>query len=82
MNPEGASFAPHPLAARRIDVASLPFWYLTGSPELVRGIAARAVLATRVPPGDTAEARRRMAAALPGATVLARPGDVGPPGER
>lgn len=74
-DPALASFRPHRLPARGVDVAIVPFWYVTGDMAVLReGIGARLVVATHVPPADTAAIRRRIERALPGAVVFTDPG--------
>jgi L-ascorbate metabolism protein UlaG (beta-lactamase superfamily) len=74
-DPATASFTPHRLAGR-VDVAIVPFWYLTGGDDAVRRtIGARDWIATHVPLADTAEVRRQVLARVPGAIVLTRPGE-------
>lgn len=69
-------FAPHRLAAERIDVAIIPSWYLNEAPETVRReIAARTVVVSHVSPSDTARVRQEVTRNWPGAIVLARPGE-------
>ena len=71
-----ARFAPHRLAAERIDVAIIPSWYLDQAPETIRReIAARTVVVSHISPSDTAQVRREVARNWPGAVVLARPGE-------
>ena len=71
-----ARFAPHRLAAERIDVAIIPSWYLDQAPETIRReIAARTVVVSHVSPSDTAKIRREVSQNWPGAVVLARPGE-------
>lgn len=68
-------FDPHQLARRSIDVAIVPFWYLTGpDTAIVRSIGARTWIATHVPPADTASVGRKVREAMPGAIVLTVPG--------
>ncbi len=75
-DPTGANFDPHRLAARRVDVAIVPFWYLTGRDDTVRrSIGARIWVATHVPPSDTAAVRRQVLARTPRAIVLTTPGE-------
>ena len=75
-DPAIASFTPHQLATRRVDVAIVPFWYLTGEDDAVRrAIGARRWIATHVPPADTAQVRRQVLARMPDAIVLTRPGE-------
>lgn len=74
-DPSAASFTSHGLAGR-VDVAIVPFWYLTGENDSVRrAIGARDWIATHVPPADTAEVRRQVLARVPGAIVLTQPGE-------
>lgn len=74
-DPAAANFDPHHLARRAIDVAIVPFWYLTGRhSSIVRSIGARTWIATHVSPADTASVRREVLAATPGAIVLTTPG--------
>ena len=69
-------FAPHRLAAERIDVAIIPSWYLDQAPETIRQeIAARTVVVSHVSPSDTAKVRQEVTRNWPGAIVLARPGE-------
>lgn len=76
-DPTLAHYAPHRLAARGVDVAIVPFWYLTGADDTVRrAIGARTWIATHIPLADTASVRREVQARVPGALVLARPGEV------
>jgi L-ascorbate metabolism protein UlaG (beta-lactamase superfamily) len=74
-DPSAASFTPHGLAGR-VDVAIVPFWYLTGEDDAVRrAIGARDWIATHVPPADTAQVRRQVLTRVPAAIVLTRPGE-------
>jgi L-ascorbate metabolism protein UlaG (beta-lactamase superfamily) len=74
-DPDAATFAAHRLAGR-VDVAIVPFWYLTGADETVRQvIGARVWVASHIPPSDTAAVRRQVLARIPGAVVLTRPGE-------
>jgi L-ascorbate metabolism protein UlaG (beta-lactamase superfamily) len=64
------------LAARRIDLAILPYWVFTrpGARAFIEGtIGARKVIPMRLPMGDLAEARRRVEEVFPGALVLTAP---------
>lgn len=75
-DPAAANFEVHRLAARRVDVAIVPFWYLTGADDTVRrAIAARLWVATHIPPSDTAAVRRQVLDRVPGAIVLTTPGE-------
>ncbi len=75
-NPEAAIFEAHRLAAGRVDVAIVPFWYLTGEDAAVRkAIGARIWVASHIPPADTAAVRRQVLARLPSAIVLTAPGE-------
>ncbi len=77
-DPEAATYAAHRLAGR-VDVAIVPFWYLTGEDDAVRrAIGARVWVATHIPPADTASVRRQVLAQVPGAIVLTRPGERHP----
>jgi L-ascorbate metabolism protein UlaG (beta-lactamase superfamily) len=74
-DPTAANFDPHRLAQRSIDVAIVPFWYLTNpSSSAVRSIGAKTWIATHVPPSDSASVRRKVVDAMPGAIVLTTPG--------
>ena len=74
-DPAAASFGAHHLAGR-VDVAIVPFWYLTGEDDGVRrAIGARVWVATHIPPSDTASVRRQVLARTPGAIVLTAPGE-------
>jgi L-ascorbate metabolism protein UlaG (beta-lactamase superfamily) len=74
-DPVTASFISHGLAGR-VDVAIVPFWYLTGEDDAVRSaIGARDWIATHVPPADTGQVRGQVLARVPGAIVLTRPGE-------
>lgn len=74
-DPAVEGYEPHRLAQGAIDVAIVPFWYLTGSGRAVLGsIGARILVATHVPPSDTAAVRRRVMASDPNATVMTTPG--------
>lgn len=74
-DPDAAIFAAHRLAGR-VDVAIVPFWYLTGADDAVRqAIGARIWVASHIPPSDTAAVRRQVLARIPGAVVLTRPGE-------
>jgi L-ascorbate metabolism protein UlaG (beta-lactamase superfamily) len=76
-DPDGARFAPHRLAAERIDVAVLPSWYVTEASEMVRReIAPRTVVVSHVWVADTARVRRDVERLWPGAIVLTRPGET------
>lgn len=64
------------LRARRIDVAIVPYWAFTreGARErFARLIAARRVVAMRLPAVVSEEVRRKVRQAAPGAVILARP---------
>lgn len=75
-DPTATNFDVHRLAARRVDVAIVPFWYLTGTDDTVRrAIAARLWIATHIPPSDTAAVRRQVLDRWPGAIVLTTPGE-------
>lgn len=71
-----ARFDVHGLARRSVDVAIVPFWYLTGEDAAVRrSIGARTWFATHVPPADAAAVRRQVLARVPEAVVLTTPGE-------
>ncbi len=75
-DPDRKRFDPHRLSQRAVDVAVVPFWYLTGADDAVRkSIGARLWVATHVPPADTASVRRQVLARMPGALVLTAPGE-------
>lgn len=75
-DPAVASYAVHRLATRNVDVAIVPFWYLTGSDGRVReSIGARLWIASHVPPADSANVRRQVASRMPGALVVTSPGE-------
>lgn len=75
-DPTGANYDPHRLATRAVDVAIVPFWYLTGADDTVRrSIGARLWVASHIPLPDTAAVRRQVLSRVPGAVVLARPGE-------
>lgn len=60
----------------RVDVAIVPFWYLTAEwDSLRRLIAPRIWVATHVPPKSAAQVRREVSARVPGAVVLTQPGE-------
>jgi len=74
-DPTAANFDPHRLPRRAVDVAIVPFWYLSDERgAMVRAIGARTWIATHVPPSDTASVRRDVEKAVPGAIVLTTPG--------
>ncbi len=74
-DPDAGTFRAHRLAGR-VDVAIVPFWYLTGTDDAVRqAIGARVWVASHVPPSDTASVRRQVLARIPGAIVLTMPGE-------
>jgi len=78
-DPVSERFAPHRLSSRGVDVAIVPFWYLTGEDDAVRtSIGARIWVATHIPPADTALVRRQVLARVPGAIVLTSPGERHP----
>ncbi len=78
-DPTARNFDPHQLSRRAIDVAIVPFWYLTNSDRsIVRSIGARTWIATHVSPSDSASVRRKVLAATPGAIVLTTPGQYYP----
>ena len=75
-DPTVANFAPHRLAERGIDVAIVPFWYLTDRNDAVRrAIGARRWIATHIPPADAEAIRRQVLEVVPGAVVLIAPGE-------
>jgi len=75
-DPTEGNFARHRLAARQIDVAFVPFWYLTGDDDKVRrAIGARTWVATHVPPADSSTIREQVRRIMPTAVVLVRPGE-------
>lgn len=75
-DPSIATYGPLRLAASGVDVAIVPFWYLTGEDDAVRrSIGARVWIASHVPLADTASVRRQVLARVPGAIVLAAPGE-------
>jgi L-ascorbate metabolism protein UlaG (beta-lactamase superfamily) len=75
-DPTAATFAPHHLATRGVDVAIVPFWYLTGGDDTVRRlIGARVWVATHIPPADGDAVREMVLRAVPEAIVLTRPGE-------
>jgi L-ascorbate metabolism protein UlaG (beta-lactamase superfamily) len=75
-DPDPARFDPHRLSQRAVDVAIVPFWFLTSADDAVRrSIGARLWVATHVPPADTAAVRREVRARIPGALVLTAPGE-------
>ena len=64
------------VTAERIDVAIVPFWYLTDRNDAVRrAIGARRWIATHIPPADAEAIRRQVLEAVPGAVVLIAPGE-------
>jgi len=74
-DPARERFDPHRLSQRAVDVAIVPFWYLTGEDDAVRtSIGARVWVATHIPPADTASVRRQVLARMPDALVLTTPG--------
>lgn len=78
-DPTMATYGPLRLAARGVDVAIVPFWYLTGDDDAVRrSIGARVWVASHVPLADTASVRRQVLARVPEAIVLAAPGERHP----
>lgn len=75
-DPTLANFAPHRLAERGVDVAIVPFWYLTDGDDAVRrAIGARRWIATHIPPADAEAIRRQVLKVVPGAVVLVAPGE-------
>lgn len=75
-DPTAANYDPHRLASRPVDIAIVPFWYLTGADDTVRrSIGARLWVASHIPLADTAAVRRQVLNRVPGAVVLARPGE-------
>jgi L-ascorbate metabolism protein UlaG (beta-lactamase superfamily) len=75
-DPTEANFASHRLSQRSIDVAFVPFWYLTErNGEMMRTIGARMWIATHLPASGTLEIARRVREAAPGALVLTSPGE-------
>lgn len=75
-DPTPENFAPYQLPARRIDIAIVPYWYLTSDDGMVRrAIGARRWVASHVQLGDSAAVRRAVQERVPGAVVLARPGE-------
>jgi len=75
-DPTAERYAPHNLAAERIDVAIVPTWYITESSALVRQhIAPRKVIASHVWLDATEKLRRDVNREWPGAVVLMRPGE-------
>ncbi len=75
-DPSVGTYASHGLPSRRVDLAIVPFWYLTGEDDAVRrAIGARRWIATHVPPADTGQVRRQVLARVPDALVLTRPGE-------
>ena len=75
-DPAPGNFTRHRLAEQRIDVAIVPWWYLTGSSaELRRAIGAKLWVATHVSPRDAASTRREIVSAVSGSMVLTTPGE-------
>jgi L-ascorbate metabolism protein UlaG (beta-lactamase superfamily) len=75
-DPTPTNYTPHRLDGRRIDVAIVPFWYLTDRNDAVRrAIGARRWIATHIPPADAEAIRRQVLEAVPGAVVLIAPGE-------
>ncbi len=75
-DPTAANYDPHHLADRSVDIAIVPFWYLTGSDDAVRrSIGARLWVASHIPLADTAGVRRQVLDRVPEAVVLTRPGE-------
>ncbi|MGE0554619.1 MAG: MBL fold metallo-hydrolase [Gemmatimonadales bacterium] len=74
-DPTMAIYGPLRLAASGVDVAIVPFWYLIGEDDAVRrSIGARVWVASHIPLADTASVRRQVLDRVPGAIVLAAPG--------
>jgi L-ascorbate metabolism protein UlaG (beta-lactamase superfamily) len=75
-HPTAENFLPHHLDERGVDVAIVPFWYLTDEGDAVRrAIGARTWIATHIPPADSAQVRARVMRTVPAAIVLVRPGE-------
>lgn len=75
-DPTAARFDVHALARRRIDVAVVPFWYLTGADHAVRrSVGARTWVASHVPPANADAVRQQVHASVPDAIVLTTPGE-------
>ena len=75
-DPTAANYAPYRLPARRIDIAIVPYWYLTSDDDAVRkAIGARRWVASHVQFSDSGEVRRDVLKRIPGAVVLTRPGE-------
>ena len=67
---------PPPALVRQVDVAIVPFWYLTGADDTVRrSIGARLWVASHIPLADTTSTRTAVLQRIPGAVVLTRPGE-------
>lgn len=76
-DPTATNYDPHHLATRPVDIAIVPFWYLTGADDAVRrSIGARLWVASHIPLADTAAVRRQVLARVPNAVVLTRPGEA------
>jgi L-ascorbate metabolism protein UlaG (beta-lactamase superfamily) len=75
-DPTEATFAPHRLSSSGIDVAIVPFWYLTGGDDTVRRlIGARRWVAAHIPPADSSAIRAQVRRVVPAAIVLTSPGE-------
>lgn len=74
-DPTAANYDRHRLAARSVDIAIVPFWYLTGADDTVRrSIGARLWVASHIPLPDTTAVRRQVLDRVRGALVLTSPG--------
>lgn len=75
-DPTAENYAPLRLSQRPVDVAFVPFWYLTNPSDAVRKlIGAKHWVATHVPPADAETVRRQVLSVMPDAIVLTTPGE-------
>lgn len=78
-HPNPASLDPLTQFAKSVDVACLPYWWLTSkrSIDYVKGtLKPKHIVAMHVPPREVAQVERDIHAVFPNATVLAKPGQV------
>ncbi len=78
-DPTPENYVPYRLASKGIDIAIVPYWYLTGADDAVRkAIGASQWVASHVQLSDSADVRRAVLKVVPDAIVLARPGEQVP----
>jgi len=75
---EREELAEYALAARKIDVAFVPYWWLGDAADLARvraRVGAQHLVAVHVPPAEVAREKARLAALDPAILLFAQPGE-------